>query len=71
MALEQGLVCCDGGDAHRRARDIHQQIVNDDNGEQPPLFAKVILFQEMSEPSTLEGQGAHEELRTLFVCATV
>jgi len=39
-ALEQGLARRDGGDTHRRARDVHRQIVNDDNREQPPLFAR-------------------------------
>jgi hypothetical protein len=40
-ALEQDLMSRnDGGTAGQRARDIHQWIYDDDDGEHPPPFTQ-------------------------------
>ena len=69
----------DGGEARRRARDINRRIIEDEGGDNPPVFstasqnmmAAALLLRAMPEPSTPEGRRVRQGLRGLLEQAVV
>jgi len=73
-------VCTGGrGAAKRRARDVNRRIVEDEGGDNPPVFstasqnviAAALLLRAMPEPSTPEGRRVRQGLRGLLEQAVV
>ena len=62
--------CGDGGEARRRARDVNRRIIEDEGGDNPPVFstasqnvmAAALLLRVMLEPSTPEGRRVRQGL---------
>ena len=69
----------DEGAARHRARDVNRRIVEDERGDNPPVFstasqnvmAAALLLRAMHEPSTPEGRRVRQGLRGLLVQAVV
>jgi len=69
----------DGGEARRRARDINRRIIEDEGGDNPPVFstasqnvmATTLLLRAMPELSTPEGRRVRQGLRGLLEQAVV
>ena len=69
----------DGGAARRRARDVNRHIVENEGGDNPPVFstasqnvmAAALLLRAMPEPSTPEGRRVRQGLRGLLEQAMV
>jgi len=69
----------DGGEARRRARDVNRRIIEDEGGDNPPVFstashnvmAAALHLRAMPEPSTPEGRRVRQGLRGLLEQAMV
>ena len=69
----------DGGEARRRARDVNRRIIEDEGGDNPPVFstasqnmmAAALLLRAMPETSTPEGRRVRQGLRGLLEQAVV
>jgi len=73
--LEQDQPCPHGGSIHRRAREVHRQIIGDGEPEQPVsrfpragqnVVAATMLLRNMPEPSNSQARRIRDEVQTLL-----
>jgi len=78
--LEQDLPYPPGGSVHRRPRELHRQIVGDEEPKQPVscfpragqnIMAATMLLRNMPEPSNSEARRIRDEVQTLLQVAAV
>jgi len=78
--LEQDQPYPPGGSVHRRAREVHRQIVGDGEPEQPVsrfpragqnIVVATMLLRNMPEPSNFQARRIRDEVQTLLQVAAV